>query len=81
MMALPSNAAPSLKNLTTMVDDMWYYAGDRSTYVNTLQFVKNNLQYWTISAYMISPLYIVELSEYLYLILCPLNDYCFASVH
>jgi len=45
MMALPSNAAPSLKNLTTMVDDMWYYAGDRSTYVNTLQFVKNNLQY------------------------------------
>lgn len=32
MMALPSNAPTALKNLTRMVDDMWYYAGDRSTY-------------------------------------------------
>ena len=38
MMALPSNAPTALKNLTRMVDDMWYYAGDRSTYVNIICF-------------------------------------------
>jgi len=41
LMALPSNAPTALKNLTRMVDDMWYYAGDRSTYVNITAFLFN----------------------------------------
>lgn len=41
MMALPSNAPTALKNLTRMVDDMWYYAGDRSTYVNIKRFTQH----------------------------------------
>jgi len=36
MMALPTNAPTSLKILTRMVDDMWYYAGDRSTSVSNV---------------------------------------------
>jgi len=39
MMALPANAPTALKISTTMVDDMWYYAGDRSTYVSIVTFV------------------------------------------
>ena len=40
MMALPANAPTALKILTRMVDDMWYYAGDRSTYVSIVTFVQ-----------------------------------------
>jgi len=36
MMALPNNAPTALKNLMQMADDMWYYAGDRSTYVGVI---------------------------------------------
>lgn len=32
--ALPSNANWSLESLALMVDDMWYWAGDRSTDIN-----------------------------------------------
>jgi len=39
MMALPTNAPTALKNLTRMVDDIWYYAGDRSTYVSIVTLV------------------------------------------
>ena len=34
MMALPQNASESLQNLTALVDDIWYYAGDRSVDVS-----------------------------------------------
>jgi len=40
MMALPANAPTTLKILTRMVDDMWYYAGDRSTYVSIVTCVQ-----------------------------------------
>lgn len=31
---LPHNIPPSLNLLTSMVDDMWHYAGDQSTDVS-----------------------------------------------
>ncbi|XP_041048388.1 ubiquinone biosynthesis protein COQ9, mitochondrial isoform X4 [Carcharodon carcharias] len=31
ILLLPQNIAESLRNLTNMVDEIWYYAGDRST--------------------------------------------------
>lgn len=34
ILLLPHNIPDSLKHLSTMVDDIWYYAGDRSTDVN-----------------------------------------------
>ncbi|KAK6320318.1 hypothetical protein J4Q44_G00094250 [Coregonus suidteri] len=34
IMFLPHNIADSLKHLSTLVDDIWYYAGDRSTDLN-----------------------------------------------
>lgn len=34
ILLLPHNIPDSLKHLTTMVDDIWYYAGDRSTDVS-----------------------------------------------
>ncbi|KAL0155685.1 hypothetical protein M9458_049948, partial [Cirrhinus mrigala] len=34
ILLLPNNIPDSLKHLSTMVDDIWYYAGDRSTDVN-----------------------------------------------
>lgn len=33
---LPHNIPPSLNLLTSMVDDMWHYAGDQSTDVSAL---------------------------------------------
>ncbi len=30
LMALPTNAPKSLRNLSELVDDIWYYAGDTS---------------------------------------------------
>jgi len=32
--AMPQNAVDSLKNLSTLVDDIWFYAGDKSTDVS-----------------------------------------------
>ena len=32
--AMPQNAVDSLKNLSTLVDDIWFYAGDKSTDFN-----------------------------------------------
>ena len=32
--AFPTNAPTALENLALMVDDIWYYAGDRSTDFN-----------------------------------------------
>uniref|UniRef100_A0A3Q2QZT9 Ubiquinone biosynthesis protein n=1 Tax=Fundulus heteroclitus TaxID=8078 RepID=A0A3Q2QZT9_FUNHE len=34
ILLLPHNIPDSLKHLSTMVDDIWYYAGDRSTDMN-----------------------------------------------
>uniref|UniRef100_A0A1A8UNP7 Ubiquinone biosynthesis protein n=1 Tax=Nothobranchius furzeri TaxID=105023 RepID=A0A1A8UNP7_NOTFU len=34
VLLLPHNIPDSLKHLSTMVDDIWYYAGDRSTDMN-----------------------------------------------
>ncbi|XP_037306715.2 ubiquinone biosynthesis protein COQ9, mitochondrial [Pungitius pungitius] len=34
ILLLPHNIPESLKHLSTLVDDMWYYAGDRSTDMN-----------------------------------------------
>ncbi|KAG7468481.1 hypothetical protein MATL_G00143200 [Megalops atlanticus] len=34
ILLLPHNIPDSLKHLSTMVDDIWYYAGDRSTDLN-----------------------------------------------
>lgn len=34
ILLLPHNIPDSLKHLSTMVDDIWYYAGDRSTDVS-----------------------------------------------
>lgn len=34
VLLLPHNIPDSLKHLSTMVDDIWYYAGDRSTDLN-----------------------------------------------
>uniref|UniRef100_A0A671WP65 Ubiquinone biosynthesis protein n=1 Tax=Sparus aurata TaxID=8175 RepID=A0A671WP65_SPAAU len=34
ILLLPHNIPDSLKHLSTLVDDMWYYAGDRSTDMN-----------------------------------------------
>ncbi|KAM7414061.1 hypothetical protein PAMA_019059 [Pampus argenteus] len=34
MLLLPHNIPDSLKHLSTLVDDIWYYAGDRSTDMN-----------------------------------------------
>ncbi|XP_053174814.1 ubiquinone biosynthesis protein COQ9, mitochondrial [Scomber japonicus] len=34
LLLLPHNIPDSLKHLSTMVDDIWYYAGDRSTDMN-----------------------------------------------
>ncbi|XP_039504037.1 ubiquinone biosynthesis protein COQ9, mitochondrial [Pimephales promelas] len=34
ILLLPHNSPDSLKHLSTMVDDIWYYAGDRSTDMN-----------------------------------------------
>ncbi|XP_062317223.1 ubiquinone biosynthesis protein COQ9, mitochondrial isoform X2 [Osmerus eperlanus] len=34
ILLLPHNIPDSLKHLSTLVDDMWYYAGDRSTDLN-----------------------------------------------
>ncbi|KAB5571557.1 hypothetical protein PHYPO_G00226280 [Pangasianodon hypophthalmus] len=34
VLLLPHNIPDSLKHLSTMVDDIWYYAGDRSTDIN-----------------------------------------------
>ncbi|KAM9470562.1 ubiquinone biosynthesis protein COQ9, mitochondrial isoform 1-T1 [Clarias gariepinus] len=34
LLLLPHNIPDSLKHLSTMVDDIWYYAGDRSTDIN-----------------------------------------------
>ncbi|XP_043980789.1 ubiquinone biosynthesis protein COQ9, mitochondrial [Gambusia affinis] len=34
ILLLPHNIPESLKHLSTMVDDIWYYAGDRSTDMN-----------------------------------------------
>ena len=34
LMALPQNVPESLKHLGHLVDDIWYYAGDRSTDVS-----------------------------------------------
>ncbi|XP_031697970.1 ubiquinone biosynthesis protein COQ9, mitochondrial [Anarrhichthys ocellatus] len=34
ILLLPHNIPDSLKHLSTLVDDMWYYAGDRSTDVS-----------------------------------------------
>ncbi|XP_066504881.1 ubiquinone biosynthesis protein COQ9, mitochondrial isoform X2 [Hoplias malabaricus] len=34
LLLLPPNIANSLKHLSTLVDDIWYYAGDRSTDLN-----------------------------------------------
>ena len=35
--ALPSNLPTTLNNIGTMIDDVWYFAGDRST--DVCQFV------------------------------------------
>lgn len=34
ILLLPHNIPDSLKHLSTLVDDIWYYAGDRSTDVS-----------------------------------------------
>lgn len=34
LLLLPNNIPDSLKHLSTLVDDIWYYAGDRSTDVS-----------------------------------------------
>lgn len=34
LLLLPHNVPDSLKHLSTLVDDIWYYAGDRSTDVS-----------------------------------------------
>lgn len=34
LLLLPHNIPDSLKHLSTLVDDIWYYAGDRSTDVS-----------------------------------------------
>jgi ubiquinone biosynthesis protein COQ9 len=34
IMALPQNSITSLKNLAQLVDEIWYYAGDRSVDVS-----------------------------------------------
>lgn len=34
ILLLPHNIPPSLNLLTSMVDDMWHYAGDQSTDVS-----------------------------------------------
>lgn len=34
ILLLPHNIPESLKHLSTLVDDIWYYAGDRSTDVS-----------------------------------------------
>jgi ubiquinone biosynthesis protein COQ9 len=34
LMSLPYNAPTSIRNLQTLVDDMWYYSGDTSTDLN-----------------------------------------------
>ncbi|KAJ8343898.1 hypothetical protein SKAU_G00312270 [Synaphobranchus kaupii] len=34
ILLLPHNIPNSLKNLSTLIDDIWYYAGDRSTDLN-----------------------------------------------
>lgn len=36
ILLLPHNIPPSLSLLTSMVDDMWHYAGDQSTDVSFL---------------------------------------------
>ena len=36
ILMLPHNIPPSLNLLTSMVDDMWHYAGDQSTDVSAL---------------------------------------------
>ncbi|XP_067905044.1 ubiquinone biosynthesis protein COQ9, mitochondrial [Heterodontus francisci] len=37
ILLLPQNIAESLRSLTSMVDEIWYYAGDKSTDVTTEQ--------------------------------------------
>lgn len=36
ILILPHNIPHSLKHLSTLMDDIWYYAGDRSTDVSSL---------------------------------------------
>ena len=38
ILALPPNAPEALQNLTSLVDEIWYHAGDKSTDVSTFSF-------------------------------------------
>lgn len=45
LMALPTNAPKSLRNLSELVDDIWYYAGDTSADVIFIRVILFCLQF------------------------------------
>ncbi|XP_054589430.2 ubiquinone biosynthesis protein COQ9, mitochondrial isoform X1 [Nothobranchius furzeri] len=48
VLLLPHNIPDSLKHLSTMVDDIWYYAGDRSTdHPNTIRPASSQMNWYT----------------------------------
>lgn len=48
ILLLPQNIPTSLKLLTTMVDDIWHYAGDQSTDVSAPLSSKGGVQRYSI---------------------------------